>query len=228
MKTLSLCGFSTLIVVSFTGVLNAVGEEPTVASQEAQSAAQVAEASNPAAAPAPTAATERKLPYGVDDILKLSKAQINEEVILTYMNNSGVIYSLAPKDIIYLRDQGVSDRVVNNMIEQRAVASQTAAQASPAPIQSQPAYSDPEPVASYIQPTVFEQPSPLCVQPSVIETQPASTLFVIPYPARTAAYYGYPQYYRNNYGYCGPTSYGYCGSSSVIRIGVRGGRYCSR
>ena len=56
-----------------------------------------------------------KLPYGVDDVLKLSRAQISEDITLNYVRNSGTIYNLAPKDIVYLRNEGVSDKVISTM-----------------------------------------------------------------------------------------------------------------
>src|SRR5437016_4186417 len=60
-----------------------------------------------------------KLPYGVEDVLKLSRAQVNEEITLSYIQTSGTIYSLGSKDIVYLKQQGVSDKVINAMLEQR-------------------------------------------------------------------------------------------------------------
>ncbi len=87
------------------------------------------------AAPAPTAeptsGAEAKLPYGVADVLKLSRAQVGDEITLTYIQNSGTIYNLGPKDIVYLRDQGVSDRVINTMLDQRKKLTEVAAQPAP-------------------------------------------------------------------------------------------------
>jgi hypothetical protein len=48
-----------------------------------------------------------RLPYGVADVVKLSRAQVSEEIIVSYIQNSGTVYSLEPKDILYLKDQGV-------------------------------------------------------------------------------------------------------------------------
>ena len=45
-----------------------------------------------------------KLPYGVDDIVKLSRSQVNEEIIIKYIQNSDTIYTLTPKEIVYLRE----------------------------------------------------------------------------------------------------------------------------
>src|SRR5579859_7913248 len=91
------------------------------------------EVSTPAPAPAPvisagpapvisgasTAAAPVKLPYGVEDVLKLSRAQVGEDVILNYVQSSGTVYTLSPKEIIYLKEQGVSEKVMNAMLDQR-------------------------------------------------------------------------------------------------------------
>src|SRR5271157_3548875 len=74
----------------------------------------------PAAPPAPVAAPARvapppvgavpapgRMPYGVEDVLRLTRAQITEDVVLNYVLNSGTVYNLGPQDIINLRNQGV-------------------------------------------------------------------------------------------------------------------------
>src|SRR5260221_4153750 len=91
-----------------------------------------------AADPAPVA--EVKVPYGVPDILKLSRAQVNEGVILSYIQNSGTVYNLEANDIVYLRGQGVSDAVVTAMLNQRRGTSQYASQPTPAHQTAQPAH----------------------------------------------------------------------------------------
>ena len=82
-------------------------------------------AAAPVAVPAPadastqTAVGPPKLPSGVEDVLKLSHSQVGDDIVVNYIRNTGTIYVLSPQDIIYLRNQGVSDRVINAMIEQR-------------------------------------------------------------------------------------------------------------
>jgi hypothetical protein len=159
----------------------------------------------PAPTPAPvvsTTPTPAKLPYGVEDVLKLSRAQIGEEIILNYVHNSGTIYNLGPKDIVYLRDQGVSDKVINTMLDQRKrvelAAQSTAAQSPAAP--NSPASADanaPAAAPAYADPNATYAEAPL--------TPPASSVYVIPYPAASYAYYGpygyyYPSYYGGWYG----------------------------
>src|ERR1051326_6612778 len=157
-----------------------------------------------------------KLPYGVEDVLKLSRAQVSDDVIMTYIQNTGTIYNLAPKDIVYLKEQGVSDRIINTMMDQRRVASEVALQTQQqqAAVQQQAdanaqnntpvttqAYSEPEPESA----------------PAVTQGAP-STLYVIPYP--TPAYPRYSYYYPYSYSY--PYTYSYYGYSRPV-IGFRFG-----
>jgi len=176
------------------------------------------EAQEQAAQPAVTAdvrvAAPPKLPYGVDDVLKLSQAKISDDIIINYIHNSGTVYNLQPNDIVYLRNQGVSDQVLNVMVNQRtqvamggqAEAAQNAAaaaqnQAQPAPA---PTYA---PMPTYDQSAVSEPAAPA---PSMV--------YVIP---NSAAYTGYSPYYSYPYpyyygGYYGPVvsfGFGYCGPS---------------
>src|SRR5689334_15403507 len=94
----------------------------------------------PAAEPVPVA-QPAKLPYGVDDVLKLNKAKINENIILTYVQTSGTTYNLAPNDIVYLKEQGVPDSVVTAMLDTQRKASQ----ASAAQVQVAQAQQTPQP-----------------------------------------------------------------------------------
>src|SRR5438876_1655094 len=70
-------------------------------------------------APAVSATATAKLPYGVDDVLKLCRGKVSDDIIVTYVQNSGTAYNLSPQVIVYLREQGVSDRIVSVMLEQR-------------------------------------------------------------------------------------------------------------
>ena len=173
--------------------------------------------------PAATDAAPVKLPYGAEDVLKLSRAQVSEDVTLNFIHNSGTIYNLAPKDIVYLRNEGVSDRVINTMLDQRKnVPAEMAAQSAPAsaPTAPQaPVYQDANAAAvaqasAQYAPT-YVQPAPVYVQPEPTYT-PASTVYVIPY---SSSGYGYSSYYPNYYG----SSYRYYGPSVVFGIGYGGG-----
>lgn len=154
-----------------------------------------------------------KLPYGVEDILKLSRAQVSEDVIVNFVQNSGTVYNLSSNDIVYLRQEGVSNTVINAMLEKRKKALDAS--------QSQVASAPPAPAATAAPSpdtatTAPNNPAPVYVQPPA---QPApSTVYVVPYPAASAAYYGYYQPY---YGYYGPYYAPYYGPS--ISLGFRFG-----
>lgn len=133
--------------------------------------------------------TDVHLPYGAPQVLQLSKAGINDGTILTYIQNSGTTYNLNADQIVYLKQQGVSDTVINAMINQRtAVSAQNAVTTS-----SQNNYT-PVPAPSY---------SPPVENTTYIQTVPASTVYVIP-DTRTyyySGYYSYPHYYYGGYFY---------------------------
>jgi len=163
------------------------------------------------------ATTTVKLPYGVEDVLKLSRANISEDIVLNYIQNSGTIYNLAPQDIVYLRNQGVSDHVVNAMLNQRKQVEGAAQIAQQFSVPNAPAVPDANmvPVApTYLDPTAaYAEPQP---------APTASSVYVIPYPQASAAYYGYYGYY-GPYGCYRPYYYGgYCGPSVSLGFGFGG------
>jgi hypothetical protein len=171
------------------------------------------------------------LPYGVEDVLKLSHAQISEDVMLTYIQNSGTVYDLSAKEIVYLRNEGVSDHVINAMQDQKRRAAEMASSSS-AVVMQQPGYQDPNggmaPVYT-VEPSYFPSVAAYATAPYVpqnyvaptyvaptYEPDYSSSLYVIPYPAARAAY-GYPP---------GPPPgghYSYYGGSSYYRISGPGG-----
>jgi outer membrane lipoprotein SlyB len=67
-------------------------------------------------------------PLSVADVKALAKAGISEDVIISQIKSSRTVYHLSAADIIDLRDTGVTDKVVNYMINTPA----TAGDATPA------------------------------------------------------------------------------------------------
>jgi outer membrane lipoprotein SlyB len=65
-------------------------------------------------------------PLSVADVKALAKAGISEDVIISQIRNSHTIYHLSTADIIDLRDAGVTDKVVNYMINTPSTAGDTA------------------------------------------------------------------------------------------------------
>jgi outer membrane lipoprotein SlyB len=78
-------------------------------------------------------------PLSVADVKALAKAGISEDVVISQIRNSHTIYHLSTADIIDLRDAGVTDKVVNYMINTPSTAGDTASastvvqQAPPSP-----------------------------------------------------------------------------------------------
>jgi hypothetical protein len=196
----------TILLAAATGFVLAVGARAAESNSPAILSAPAADL-QPAPTPAPA-----NLPYGVADILKLSRAQISDDVILNYIQNSGTIYNLAPKDIVYLHDQGVSERVLTAMLAQRQLAAASPSAPAPQSPLAQAAVPAPPPPAPN---NIVEAPlTPVYNPPAGIVTPPStpapSTVYVIPYAPAEAAYYGYyTPYYGTPYygGYYAP---GYC------------------
>jgi hypothetical protein len=150
------------------------------------SADAVAQDSTTAASPNTSQATASsqavpKLSYGVTGILQLSQARVDDSTSIAYIQNSGNRYGLDAAQIIYLKQQGVSEAVIKAMLDQNsrtALVSPTQAAGAP-----QPAY----PVAAAPQaPQPVSQPAATYVEPA-----PASTVYVIP----STPVYGYSTYY---------------------------------
>ena len=161
------------------------------------------------AAPAPVIASAppapvAKLPYGVEDVLKLSRANVGEDVILNYVRGSGTIYNLGPQEIVYLRDQGVSEKVINAMLDQRKRA-ELAVQPAPAPaVIQQPAdvttTASPAPQNNAAAPVYTDSNATYAQAPL---TPPASTVYTIPYAPTYYVPYGYSYPYYTAYPYYG-------------------------
>jgi outer membrane lipoprotein SlyB len=94
-------------------------------------------------------------PLSVADVKALAIAGISEEVIINQIKSSRTIYRLSTTDIIDLRDAGVTDKVVNYMINTPSTAG-AAAPASTMIVRQAP---PPPPAAS----VVVAAPGPGCV-----------------------------------------------------------------
>ena len=138
-----------------------------------------------------------KLSWGLDDVVKLSKAGVDESVILTYVQNSGVAYNPTAQDVIQLRELGVSPQVTAALMQHGS----EVRQAATAEAQKQAQAAPPAPAPA--------QPAPVYSAPTYVA--PASTVTYIGYPSYA---YSYPSYYAPtyySYPYCYPRSYGYYG-----------------
>jgi hypothetical protein len=200
---------SLLAVVAVTTVVFTTGN---AAAQDSTAVATPAtETSVATAAP--------QLSYGVKQVLKMVQAKVSDTIIVNYIQNTGTIFQLNADEIIYLKQQGMSDAVLNTMLTQRARMTGSAEPAtSPAPA---PATQYVQPAASVAQPAVAYVPA-----------TPSSTVYVIP-STQSYSYYnsGYPvsyPYYTSSYGYWPAVSlaFGYS-SGSCYHGGYCGhGSYC--
>ena len=77
---------------------------------------------------------EQGQPLGLEDIKALAKAGVSDEVILSQIRNSRVVYRLTTAEIIDLKDSGVSNRVIDFMINTPSL------YPSPPPPPPRPAY----------------------------------------------------------------------------------------
>ena len=57
------------------------------------------------------------LPAGVEDVVKLTRAGMSEDIILTKVRQNGVPYNLTTDQIIYLSNQGVSQNVLSALLQ---------------------------------------------------------------------------------------------------------------
>lgn len=158
-------------------------------------------------APAPAAVSKPShLSFAASEVLKLSRAKVGDDTIVAFVKQSSSAYDLSAEDIVYLRDQGVTDRVVSTMLTVRSSGGSTAELASaPAPAPTPSA----QPAAS-VAPGQTVYPggaapaattTTTVVQPAVTYVQPSPTV-VYTSPVVTE-YYGGPYYYGYGYPYYG-------------------------
>ena len=69
----------------------------------------------------------------VDDVIAMTRAGVNEELIATHVRNNGVVAPLQPNDLIRLQQEGVSTRAIAAMQATPQPASQTVVVEQPGP-----------------------------------------------------------------------------------------------
>ncbi len=55
-------------------------------------------------------------PTSIADVKAMAKAGVSDDVIISQIRNTRTVYRLAAADVIGLRDAGVSDKVLNFML----------------------------------------------------------------------------------------------------------------
>ena len=140
------------------------------------------------AASSPTATM--KLSYGVADILKLARAKVSAETIIAFIGNSGRIYNLSVNEILYLRTQGVGDRVLTAMLAQRKKLAESVAWPTPPSRASlEPKQSPPVLTAPAQSAAATTRPAPASVAPPPV--------YLLRNPPPVYSYYDYSPYYRS-------------------------------
>jgi len=91
-----------------------------------------------AEAPQPAVVVNPPPPLSVAEVKSLAKAGIGEDVIINQISNSHTVFHLSAADIIDLRDAGVTDKVVNYMIDTPATVGANTAATSTVVVQTPP------------------------------------------------------------------------------------------
>ena len=129
--------------------------------------------------------------YGVADILKLARAKVSDETIIAFIGNSGRIYNLSVNEILYLRNQGVADRVLTTMLEQRKkLAEPIAWPTPPSRGSSEPKPSQPVLTAPAQSAAATTRHAPTSVAPPPV--------YLLRNPPPVYSYYDYPPFYRSS------------------------------
>ena len=181
------------------------------------------------APPTPAAGAPDALPPAIGDVVKMYRAGVNSQVILTYINYAPFAFHPTAQDVLRLNDIGIPTDITTALLQHDPQAPRTAAtpppQAYPGQQALPPAVSSTTPAIENAQPN-----QPLIVGPE--PAPPSSSVYVIGGPPTTTYYgsgpyydswYGYPYY---GYGYVGPywpRSYWgprYYGPSFGVRFGT--------
>ena len=119
---------------------------------------------------------------GFDDVLKMAKAGLGEDVMLAYVQNSQVAYNPNVDEMVFLANAGVPQKVIAAMLERGKALRENAAAATvaatPPPVAA-PGIETPPPVVAApppVQPIPKDfNPAPLPVDPQPPPVQPVTT-----------------------------------------------------
>jgi len=137
MKKCYLC-FSLSLAVLLSGCIVAPPRQQVFVPQQVQPGPP------PQAQPEPT--------LGIEDVKALAKAGLSDDLIISQIRSSGMVYHLNAADIIQLKTAGVSEKVIGWMINTPSAVSPTPVGVQPPPAVVQP------PTAVVPQPVVMAEP----------------------------------------------------------------------
>jgi hypothetical protein len=123
----------------------------------------------------------------LQEVVKLTQAHMNDDVILAYIHNSGASYNLSADDILYLNTQGVTQPVISALLQAKG----SAPNAPSAPI-STPSTSAPPISAPQVNPPPPDggggyAPQPVMPPPSS-EAPPGSDISLTYFQSQLAPY----------------------------------------
>ncbi len=108
------------------------------------------------------AQTPPNLSPGLEEVVKLTKSQMADDVIISYINNTGMAYHLSADDMLYLKGQGVTQPVISALLQAKAAAAAPVANpASVPPPQLAQAIPPPQPgPEAQVPPPAAPAPAP--------------------------------------------------------------------
>jgi hypothetical protein len=166
----------------------------------------------PAASIAPSpmpASLASSLPSGVAEVMKMYKGGIPADIMISYVNNSPLVFYLSADNIISLQQQGVPMPVINAMLNRYGQSQRQNSMMAGAAQAQQPQYGAPQ------APVPAQAPPPQYY--SYDSSQAAAS-----YPAAAPAYPAYDPYYYDPY-YYNSFYPGYWGWPGGISFGYYGG-----
>ena len=104
--------FLILISLTFTGALSCANKAKTVTSLDESDRSSLEKQS-----PRTVKKIDNGEPLSTDDIKKMSRAGLSDEVIMKQINDTKTVFYLSSADIVDLKKAGVSQRVINAMIQ---------------------------------------------------------------------------------------------------------------
>jgi len=88
------------------------------------------------------------LPLTIEDVVKLCKAGVTDELVITKIRKNGKAFDLSPDELIDLRNSGVSDTVVKYLLDpSQPYTPPPPPQPAPAPVAANPTAASPHPPA---------------------------------------------------------------------------------
>src|SRR5258708_2220466 len=101
---------------------------------------------------------------GIDDVLRLAKAGMTEEVLIAYVQNSQVAYNPNVDEIVFLNNSGIPQKVIAAMLERgKALREEagTVATATPVIEAPPPAFAPAPPPVEQAAPIFSAAPPPI-------------------------------------------------------------------